>query len=90
MLSNQFVSCCLCGKACAFKSSKKQICTSGLFVGNAAIVLRSRLKVRVLKENWEKKARVDEKGVILTNGELESSRKAVQYQVPAASVGVRR
>lgn len=50
-------------------------------VGNAAIVLRSRLKVRVLKENWEKKARVDEKGIILTNGDIESSRKPVQYQV---------
>lgn len=55
-----------------------------MYVGNAAIVLRSRLKVRVLKENWEKKARVDEKGIILTNGDMESSRKAVQYQVVAA------
>lgn len=50
-------------------------------IGNAAIVLRSRLKVRVLKENWEKKARVDEKGIILTNGDIENSRKAVQHQV---------
>lgn len=53
----------------------------GCNVGNAAIVLRSRLKVRVMKENWEKKARVDEKGIILTNGDTESSRKAMQYQV---------
>lgn len=51
--------------------------------GNAAIVLRSRLKVRVLKANMEKKARVDEKGIILTNGDVESSWKAVQYQVTA-------
>lgn len=51
------------------------------YIGNAAIVLRSRLKVRVLKENWEKKARVDEKGIILTNGDIENSRKAMQYQV---------
>lgn len=55
-----------------------------LHVGNAAIVLRSRLKVRVLKENREKKARVDEKGIILTNGDIESSRKATQYQVLSA------
>lgn len=52
-----------------------------LNAGNAAIVLRSRLKVRVLKENREKKAQVDEKGIILTNGDRESSWKAVQYQV---------
>lgn len=49
--------------------------------GNAAIVLRSRLQVRVLKENWEKKDSVDEKGIILTNKDVESNRKAVQYQV---------
>lgn len=54
-------------------------------IGNAAIVLRSRLKVRVLKENWEKKARVDEKGIILTNGDIENSRKVVQYQVASAT-----
>lgn len=46
-------------------------------------MLRSRLKVRVLKANMEKKARVDEKGIILTNGDVESSWKAVQYQVTA-------
>lgn len=51
------------------------------FSGNAAIVLRSRLKVRVLKENREKRARVDDLGVILTNGDSEGSRKVVQYQV---------
>lgn len=56
-----------------------------LYVGNAAIVLRSRLKVRVLKENWEKKARVDEKGIIRTNGDIESSWKAAQYQVTSAT-----
>lgn len=56
-----------------------------LHAGNAAIVLRSRLKVRVLKENWEKKAIVDEKGIILTNGDIESSWKAVQYQVTPAT-----
>lgn len=47
-------------------------------------MLRSRLKVRVLKANMEKKARVDEKGIILTNGDVESSWKAVQYQVAAS------
>ncbi|XP_074536957.1 NAD kinase [Halichoeres trimaculatus] len=49
--------------------------------GNAAIVLRSRLKVRVLKESREKKARVDEKGIILTNGDMACGRKPLQYQV---------
>lgn len=49
--------------------------------GNAAIVLRSRLQVQVLKENWEEKDAVDEKGLILTNGEHEMNRKAMQYQV---------
>ncbi|XP_040009714.1 NAD kinase isoform X2 [Xiphias gladius] len=49
--------------------------------GNAAIVLRSRLKVWVRKEIWEKKARMDEKGIILSNGDIESSCKAMQYQV---------
>lgn len=44
-------------------------------------MLRSRLQVRVLKENWEKKDTVDEKGIILTNKDLETSRKAMQYQV---------
>lgn len=58
-------------------------CACLLHAGNAAIVLRSRLKVRVLKANMEKKARVDEKGIILTNGDVESSWKAVQYQVTA-------
>lgn len=37
--------------------------------------------MRVLKESWEKKDTVDEKGIILTNRDVESSRKAVQYQV---------
>lgn len=60
---------------------QNNICVRVLHIGNAAIVLRSRLKVRVLKENWEKKAKVDEKGIILTNGDIENSRKAVQYQV---------
>lgn len=55
-------------------------------VGNAAIVLRSRLKVRVHSSgNWETKARVDENGIILTNGDIDSSWKAVQYQVTSAT-----
>ncbi|XP_053173657.1 NAD kinase isoform X1 [Scomber japonicus] len=64
-----------------FKFDTYQSQVTQIIEGNAAIVLRSRLKVRVLKENWDKKARVDEKGIILTNGDIESSRKAVQYQV---------
>lgn len=68
-----------------FFQQKKLVCTFIVCIGNAAIILRSRLKVRVLKENWEKKARVDEKGIILTNGDIESSWKAVQYQVTPAT-----
>ncbi|XP_045912912.1 NAD kinase isoform X1 [Micropterus dolomieu] len=64
-----------------FKFDTYQSQVTQVIEGNAAIVLRSRLKVRVLKENREKKARVDEKGIILTNGDIESSRKATQYQV---------
>ncbi|XP_022074858.1 NAD kinase isoform X1 [Acanthochromis polyacanthus] len=64
-----------------FKFDTYQSQVTQIIEGNAAIVLRSRLKVRVHKENWEKKARVDEKGIILTNGDIENSRKALQYQV---------
>ncbi|XP_034062854.1 NAD kinase-like isoform X1 [Gymnodraco acuticeps] len=64
-----------------FKFDTYQSQVDQVIEGNAAIVLRSRLKVRVLKENWEKKARLDEKGIILTNGDTESRRKSVQYQV---------
>ncbi|KAK5894288.1 hypothetical protein CesoFtcFv8_010996 [Champsocephalus esox] len=64
-----------------FKFDTYQSQVDQVIEGNAAIVLRSRLKVRVLKENWEKKARLDEKGIILTNGDTESGRKSVQYQV---------
>ncbi|XP_010794175.1 NAD kinase-like [Notothenia coriiceps] len=64
-----------------FKFDTYQSQVDQVIEGNAAIVLRSRLKVRVLKDNWEKKARLDEKGIILTNGDTESRRKSVQYQV---------
>lgn len=64
-----------------FKFDTYQSQLTQIIEGNAAIVLRSRLQVRVLKENWEKKDTVDEKGIILTNKDVESSRKAVQYQV---------
>uniref|UniRef100_A0A8C3A427 NAD(+) kinase n=1 Tax=Cyclopterus lumpus TaxID=8103 RepID=A0A8C3A427_CYCLU len=64
-----------------FKFDTYQSQVTQIIEGNAAIVLRSRLKVRVLKENCEKKARVDDNCIILTNGDVESSRRAVQYQV---------
>ncbi|XP_005800196.2 NAD kinase isoform X1 [Xiphophorus maculatus] len=64
-----------------FKFDTYQSQVTQIIEGNAAIVLRSRLQVRVLKENWEKKDTVDEKGIILTNKDLETSRKAMQYQV---------
>ncbi|XP_041860656.1 NAD kinase isoform X1 [Melanotaenia boesemani] len=62
-----------------FDSYQSQV--TQIIEGNAAIVLRSRLKVQVFKENWEKKDSIDEKGIILTNGSTESSCKAMQYQV---------
>ncbi|MBN3287211.1 NADK kinase, partial [Polyodon spathula] len=52
--------------------------------GSAAIILRSRLKVKVLKEPREKTSvqeRGKEKGLIIKNGESEISRRTVQYQV---------
>uniref|UniRef100_UPI0037E84CDF NAD kinase isoform X2 n=1 Tax=Semicossyphus pulcher TaxID=241346 RepID=UPI0037E84CDF len=64
-----------------FKFDTYQSQVTQIIEGNAAIVLRSRLKVQVLKESWDKKARVDENGIILTNGDMDSSRKALQYQV---------
>ncbi|XP_040049280.1 NAD kinase isoform X3 [Gasterosteus aculeatus] len=64
-----------------FKFDTYQSQVTQIIDGNAAIVLRSRLKVRVLKESCEKKARVDEKCIVLTNGDTESSRKAAEYQV---------
>uniref|UniRef100_A0A3P9IL29 NAD(+) kinase n=1 Tax=Oryzias latipes TaxID=8090 RepID=A0A3P9IL29_ORYLA len=60
----------------AFQSQVTQI-----IEGNAAIILRSRLKVQVFKENWEKKDGSDEKNIVLANGGVEASRPAVQYQV---------
>ncbi|XP_030639806.1 NAD kinase isoform X2 [Chanos chanos] len=53
--------------------------------GNAAIILRSRLKVRVVKEGREKKGslqgRSEEKSMIISNGDVEPARKTMQYQV---------
>uniref|UniRef100_A0A3B3HFG2 NAD(+) kinase n=1 Tax=Oryzias latipes TaxID=8090 RepID=A0A3B3HFG2_ORYLA len=60
----------------AFQSQVTQI-----IEGNAAIILRSRLKVQVFKENWEKKDGSDEKNIVLANGGVKASRPAVQYQV---------
>lgn len=84
---NTFISCCVPFYVVRQYSVLKQHAYMRVLIGNAAIVLRSRLKVRVLKENWDKKARVDDKGIILTNGDIENGRKAVQYQVtPAAKL----
>ncbi|KAF5907246.1 NAD kinase isoform X1, partial [Clarias magur] len=44
--------------------------------GNAAIILRSRLKVKVMKE-----PRPKEKNAIIANGDAESGRRTMQYQV---------
>lgn len=64
-----------------FKFDTYQSQVTQIIEGNTAIVLRSRLKVQVLKANWEKKARLDEKGIILMNGDNEHNWKATQYQV---------
>ncbi|XP_061625133.1 NAD kinase isoform X2 [Phyllopteryx taeniolatus] len=56
-----------------FKFDTYQSQVTQIIEGNAAIVLRSRLKVCVHRER--------EKGVILTNGEVDSSHKATNYQV---------
>ncbi|XP_051913338.1 NAD kinase isoform X2 [Hippocampus zosterae] len=56
-----------------FKFDTYQSQVTQIIEGNAAIVLRSRLKVRVHREK--------EKSIILTNGEVDGSRKAANYQV---------
>ncbi|MED6271746.1 hypothetical protein CHARACLAT_023459 [Characodon lateralis] len=64
-----------------FKFDTYQSQVSQIIEGNAAIVLRMRLQVQVLKENWEKNGMVDEKGMILTSKDTGRSHKAMQYQV---------
>lgn len=49
--------------------------------GNAAIMLRTRLKVKVVKECREKNGAVDEKSLIITKGDTEPAHKTMQYQV---------
>ncbi|XP_054645438.1 NAD kinase [Dunckerocampus dactyliophorus] len=56
-----------------FKFDTYQSQVTQIIEGNAAIVLRSRLKVRVHRER--------EKGVFLNNGDVDSSHKAAYYQV---------
>ncbi|XP_051759915.1 NAD kinase isoform X2 [Ctenopharyngodon idella] len=48
--------------------------------GNAAIILRSRLEVKVVKECREKEP-VEETSLIITNGDSEPKHKTMQYQV---------
>lgn len=48
--------------------------------GNAAIILRNRLKVKVVKESREK-SKTKDKNMMITNGDVEPIRKTVQYQV---------
>ncbi|XP_053137159.1 NAD kinase isoform X1 [Hemicordylus capensis] len=53
--------------------------------GNAALVLRSRLKVKVVKEHREKKAilqnRIEENGLVSQSLEKEMFKQVMQYQV---------
>uniref|UniRef100_A0A4W5KSM0 NAD(+) kinase n=1 Tax=Hucho hucho TaxID=62062 RepID=A0A4W5KSM0_9TELE len=58
-----------------FKFDTYQSQVTQIIEGNTAIILRSRLRVRVVKESREKK------GIIMTNGDSEGSRKSMQYQV---------
>ncbi|XP_066546770.1 NAD kinase isoform X3 [Amia ocellicauda] len=66
-----------------FDSYQSQV--NQIIEGNAAIILRSRLKVKVVKEHREKKTSnqggVDEKGLIVTNGDTDTTRNNMQYQV---------
>lgn len=56
-----------------------------LFLGNAALVLRSRLKVKVVKEHREKKTMIqngiEENGVMSPSLEKEMFKQVMQYQV---------
>lgn len=59
--------------------------------GNAALVLRSRLKVKVVKEHREKKAviqnGIEENGVIAPSLEKEMFKQVMQYQVSVGGSG---
>uniref|UniRef100_H3D004 NAD(+) kinase n=1 Tax=Tetraodon nigroviridis TaxID=99883 RepID=H3D004_TETNG len=63
-----------------FKFDTYQSQVTQVIEGAPPLAARDRLKVRVLKENREKKARVDELGAIWTNGDVEGSRRVAQYQ----------
>ncbi|KAM6978000.1 NAD kinase [Aplochiton taeniatus] len=71
-----------------FDSYQSQV--TQIIEGNAAIVLRSRLRVWVTKEAREKKVKADENGVIMTNGDTEGSRKATHQVVVLNEVVVDR
>ncbi|XP_076859199.1 NAD kinase isoform X1 [Brachyhypopomus gauderio] len=61
-----------------FDSYQSQV--TQVIEGNAAIVLRSRLSVRVVKERREKGRGKDRK-LLITNGDAEPARRTMQYQV---------
>ncbi|KAJ8257608.1 hypothetical protein GJAV_G00187630 [Gymnothorax javanicus] len=63
----------------SFDSYQTQL--TQIIEGNAALVLRSRLKVTVVKESRDRKGGMEENCLILTNGEAETGRKTMQYQV---------
>lgn len=67
-------------------SSISFLCTFSCIsiLGNAALVLRSRLKVKVVKEHREKMTvqnGIEENGVVPTNIEKEVGKQIMQYQV---------
>lgn len=69
-----------------YYSSISFLCTFSCIsiVGNAALVLRSRLKVKVVKEHREKMTvqnGIEENGVVPTNIEKEVGKQIMQYQV---------
>lgn len=69
-----------------YYSSISFLCTFSCMsiLGNAALVLRSRLKVKVVKEHREKltvQNGIEENGVVPTNIEKEVGKQIMQYQV---------
>lgn len=64
-----------------FDFSTYQSQVTKVIEGNVAVILRTRLKVKVVKECREKNGVADEKSLIITTGDTESNHKTMQYQV---------
>ncbi|XP_065103852.1 NAD kinase isoform X2 [Paramisgurnus dabryanus] len=64
-----------------FDFSTYQSQVTQVIEGNVAVILRTRLKVKVVKECREKNGVADEKSLFITTGDTESNHKTMQYQV---------